>query len=274
MWTCPACKEPLTKKEKVWVCNQGHLFDIAKEGYVNLLLANQKRTTDPGDNNTMINARRAFLEQDHYQPLAHKVADLIHAYTEDKPELSLYDIGCGEGYYINVIKNHLDFQNRLTSAYGSDISKNAIQKASKKHKDIPFAVASNANLPVASEDVDALLQIFAPSDEKEIKRVLKQSGIWCNVSPAAKHLSELKEGIYDIPKEHKTLNTEVDGFTLLHKETLTYQCQLPNSTDRKNLLMMTPFYWSTDQNEIEKLIKDLTFVTISFQIRLFASATE
>ena len=38
---CPVCGKPLKKTEKSFICEKGHVFDIAKEGYVNLLTGNR-----------------------------------------------------------------------------------------------------------------------------------------------------------------------------------------------------------------------------------------
>ena len=40
---CPVCGKPLKKTEKSFICEKGHVFDIAKEGYVNLLTGNRDR---------------------------------------------------------------------------------------------------------------------------------------------------------------------------------------------------------------------------------------
>jgi len=58
---CPNCKSALHRSDKVLICENGHSFDVAKEGYVNLLLANRKKSLNPGDNKIMMNAREAFL---------------------------------------------------------------------------------------------------------------------------------------------------------------------------------------------------------------------
>ena len=52
---CPKCRNILYKDEKTYKCAQGHSFDIAKEGYLNLNLKNSKNT---GDNPEMIKARK------------------------------------------------------------------------------------------------------------------------------------------------------------------------------------------------------------------------
>lgn len=40
MFRCPVCREPLQRQEKQYRCKSGHSFDIARSGYVNLLLDN------------------------------------------------------------------------------------------------------------------------------------------------------------------------------------------------------------------------------------------
>ena len=34
---CPVCGAPLVLGEKVYTCPQGHSFDVARQGYCNLL---------------------------------------------------------------------------------------------------------------------------------------------------------------------------------------------------------------------------------------------
>lgn len=76
-FSCPLCHAPLTRAEKTFICPLGHQFDRAKEGYVNLLPVQHKRSRDPGDSAEMMQARRAFLDAGHYQPLRDAVVDLL-----------------------------------------------------------------------------------------------------------------------------------------------------------------------------------------------------
>jgi 23S rRNA (guanine745-N1)-methyltransferase len=73
-FSCPLCHAPLTRSEQSFSCPQRHQFDIAKEGYVNLLPVQHKRSRDPGDSAEMMQARRAFLDAGHYQPLRDAIA--------------------------------------------------------------------------------------------------------------------------------------------------------------------------------------------------------
>ena len=53
---CPLCREALTREPRRWFCATGHSFDVAREGYVNLLPVQHKKSRDPGD--TPDSARR------------------------------------------------------------------------------------------------------------------------------------------------------------------------------------------------------------------------
>lgn len=86
------------RSDKSYRCPQGHQFDMAKEGYVNLLPVQHKRSRDPGDSAEMMQARRAFLDAGHYLPLRETVAQMLDDMLPDSASAML-DIGCGEGYY-------------------------------------------------------------------------------------------------------------------------------------------------------------------------------
>ena len=77
LWRCPLCHEPLSLTGRSFTCSNGHSFDQAKEGYVNLLRLNRKHSADPGDNKAMLDSRRHFLQQDFYAPLAAGLAQTI-----------------------------------------------------------------------------------------------------------------------------------------------------------------------------------------------------
>jgi 23S rRNA (guanine745-N1)-methyltransferase len=268
MWICPACQLPLSLLDRTWRCDSGHAYDQAKEGYVNLVLAQQKHSKEPGDNKQMVNARRAFLEQNHYQPLAKVLADLIVEY-QALADVRLFDAGCGEGYYLNAISQSLRDKKNSIHTSGIDISKFAVQKAAKKFPASNFAVASSFNLPLASNSEDSVIQVFAPSSAQEVHRVLSDKGIWIQVSPGPQHLIELKQHVYDEPQEHKPPGYITDGFNLLNERSLTFGIELEDQQQRKDLLMMTPFYWSARQDNIEVMLASMVHVSADFTIRVW-----
>lgn len=272
MWSCPACATPLMLDSRQWQCVNHHCFDVAKEGYVNLLLANQKHSAQPGDNKLMINARREFLEQDYYLPMARRVAELVSQHAKSK-QLHVHDAGCGEGYYLNKVVNLLIQSEIETVGSGSDISKTAIQKASKKYSHLHFAVASSFSLPKSNESVDAVLQIFAPSRSEEVRRILKPKGLWLQVIPGPSHLIELKQTIYDNAVLHDSQSQPPDGFTLLQQDSIESNLTLFDFKSRESLLMMTPFYWAVKADERLSILKTMHQITADFTLRVLQKST-
>ena len=104
VFVCPVCGEPLNRVEQAFRCVAGHAFDIAKEGYVNLLAPQHRRSKDPGYSKEMIAGRRDFFDAGHYRPLADNVAALIAGYLPTSSERLVVDAGCGEGYYLRRLR--------------------------------------------------------------------------------------------------------------------------------------------------------------------------
>ncbi|MGB3726382.1 MAG: methyltransferase domain-containing protein [Glaciecola sp.] len=281
VWRCPACGDSLQVQQKQWLCANQHSFDMAKEGYVNLLLAQHKNSKAPGDNKEMVMARREFLNQDHYLPLAEKIASLIVEYTAIKQysagaRLPLFDAGCGEGYYLRKVSSSVQAQMSDDAinikASGIDISRAAVQKAAKQAKEHHYAVASTYALPLNDGSQHAVIQVFAPSDENEIKRVLSDNGIWITVNPAPSHLTALKQMVYDNAQQHKANLPTPKGFKLLSHQQLNVNVTLPDEASRLNLLMMTPYFWSISTDKKNKLIEELQEVEASFDINVYGIA--
>ena len=67
---CPICGETLINDDRRWVCPRRHSFDIARQGYVNLLAVQQKHSLHPGDTRQQVLARRSFLDGGFYAPIA------------------------------------------------------------------------------------------------------------------------------------------------------------------------------------------------------------
>lgn len=61
MLICPLCSAALGEVDNGVACPAGHRFDRARQGYLNLLPVQHKKSLDPGDNAAMVEARRQFL---------------------------------------------------------------------------------------------------------------------------------------------------------------------------------------------------------------------
>ena len=66
---CPIDGLPIDAHGTQRRCVAGHSFDMAREGYCNLLVVQHKASRDPGDSKDMVAARRSFLEAGHFGPL-------------------------------------------------------------------------------------------------------------------------------------------------------------------------------------------------------------
>ena len=72
---CPVCRDALAREAATWRCPQGHSFDVAADGHVNLLPSGRHRRRAAGDSAAMVRSRRQFLHAGHYDPLAHALVD-------------------------------------------------------------------------------------------------------------------------------------------------------------------------------------------------------
>ena len=265
MWACPVCQTALILSGSQWQCGSNHSYDRARAGYVNLLLANQKNRPDPGDNKAMLSARRAFLETDHYLPLVHALADSITQHLQ-QTSLAIHDAGCGEGYYLSRIAARLEAAGRSINATGNDISRSAIEMAAKKYPRLQFAIAGNFNLPLQSSSRDAVLQVFAPSLDAEVHRVLASGGLWVRVTPAPEHLIQLRAALYEKPQPHEAVEVIPDGFELLQQSRLQFDFQLQDLPGRRVLLMMTPYYWRVEPDALNTVLEQMAELTADFSI--------
>ncbi|MDD5410602.1 MAG: 23S rRNA (guanine(745)-N(1))-methyltransferase [Methylobacter sp.] len=248
-YLCPLCGEPLHlhQSAKSYHCQNRHSFDLAKEGYLNLLPVQHKHSGEPGDSKQMMMARREFLEAGFYEPMAKAVAMMVDAH---KP-MRLLDLGCGEGYYSRQIAA----QCGPVALHGIDIAKVGIAAAAKKQPPARFIVASSNRLPYANQYFDFVLRVFAPSNDDELKRVLKPSGLLLIVTPGPRHLWQLKEFIYADVKEHAPKTILPQGFERLTEQRISYKIT-PNPEQRIALLQMTPFAWRANES-VQQAIKEV-----------------
>ncbi|MDE6539795.1 MAG: methyltransferase domain-containing protein [Ruminococcus sp.] len=239
---CPVCRKNLDISEKNYICPSGHSFDIARSGYVNLLLSKHAGKSIHGDNKLMVQARRDFLDKGFYAPLRDALCEKISTGV-------ILDAGCGEGYYTCGIKNKLPD----AEIYGIDISKTAIDFAVKRNKNIKFAVASVFHIPVADSSCNTLVTVFSPYCSGEFRRVLKNNGTMLMVIPSENHLWELKKAVYDTPYKNEVKPYDLEGFSFDGKKRITYKFLLYNQNDIQSLFSMTPYYYRTGKIQQERL---------------------
>ena len=236
---CPKCKTPLFDEGNSLFCQNRHCFDKSKYKYVNLLLQNGGQTH--GDNKLMIKSRKSFLDKGYYCHLRVALCQSIIKYLSSGVIL---DAGCGEGYYTVNIKNALQTE----AVYGIDVSRDAVHAASLRDKSLRLAVASIFDLPVPSESIDVLINLFAPYDGKEFSRVLKEGGLLVRAFPAERHLWELKCAVYDTPYENEIDTLVLEGFVMVKKDFISFPLHLTSGAEIDSLFKMTPYYYKTSRD--------------------------
>lgn len=245
-WTCPLCQAPLQRQGGTLVCPARHSFDIAREGYVNLLPVARKRSRDPGDNPEMIQARRRVHEADVYRPLADSLARVLGEAAGDTA--AVLDLGCGEGYYTGVLLEHMP----ELALYGVDISRAAVRLAARACRGASFSVASAAGVPLPDHSMDAVVSVFAPATDSELRRILRPGGYFLKVWPAAEHLWELRELLYDEPRPHREELPRIAGFSVHECARVDYRVELEGQLLR-DLVAMTPYAYGGQRENKRKL---------------------
>lgn len=275
-YQCPLCSHKLKLIDRCFKCGNNHQFDMAKEGYVNLVPANKKRSKNPGDNIDMMQARRRFLVSGHYSQLGERVTELGKQFIGSSQQQVL-DIGCGEGYYTNMLylglaKSLAEHEQSSPLVYGLDISKVAIRYAAKKYPSCHFSVASSLHLPFADNSINLMLRIYAPCNPQELKRTMATGGALITVTPASHHLYQLKDLIYPEVRLHDETPEQLEGFTISHQEKLSYSMQL-SGEESLDLLQMTPFFWHAKSEVKDQLAQADNFLCdADFLIRIYTKA--
>ena len=299
---CPSCSETLIKEGKTYRCNNRHTYDEAKEGYVNLLLAQHKKSKKPGDDEQMIKSRQAFLNQGYYASLSSKIVKIISS-MEQGFNQNILDIGCGEGYYMDEIKKdsnrvlaklgtgalapkiceakaitsdefYKKSKSEKLSLCGIDISKTAVKLAGKRKMNALISVSSAYDLPFFDNSFDTILSVFSPVSASEIERLLKsEKSQIIMVGPAEEHLKGLTSHIYDEVLPHKGNYSVLDdkkGFMLKEQIEIKEEITIKKE-DILDLLKMTPYYWQTTIEKKEKILAlDELKTIIHFYIRVYS----
>ena len=242
---CPICGGTLTKQEKSYRCEKNHSFDIARQGHVNLLPVQQKRSLNPGDTAEQVASRRAFLDGGFYAPIREALCALAKDQGCTGPVL---DVGCGEGYYSAGLAESLHAE-----LLGLDISKEAVRYAAGRYKQATWICASAAHLPVKDQSFGLLTSLFALTMPEEFKRVLRPDGAFIQVLAAEDHLLGLKNIIYsELHHKEKFTTPEVPGFTLVQSRKLQFTFTVEGE-QVQNLLSMTPHVYRIGKEGAQRL---------------------
>lgn len=276
-FVCPVDGLPLVKNTQSLRCEKGHEYDIAREGYYNLLLVQQKASLDPGDSKEMVAARRRFLDSGHFTPVADKLFEIVSGIAsgiKKNVSLRIVDAGCGEGYYLDKLKDlaKKDDHPATFEMAGCDISKWAIKAAAKRSSEITWAVAGNKKLPFPQNSVDVMLSMFGFPDWESFKTVQPAGGHVLLVDPGTDHLIELRRIIYPAVNvaNPPSLQSAIEcGYVLKQEDSFRFSIDLKDNSQIQDLLAMTPHAFKIEHNRrqnVEKLNKLTVSVDLVFRI--------
>lgn len=263
---CPYCAAGLTLADQVLRCGNGHSFDVARQGYASLLTSDAK--TGTADTAEMVEARSAFLAAGHYAGLAATISAAAGGRV-------VADIGAGTGYYLaRVLDEH-------PGAVGValDVSKFALRRAARAHERIGAVVADAwRGLPLGDGTVDAAINVFAPRNSAELRRILGPGGALVVVTPTGAHLAELVQrlGLLSVDEAKDARLREQLGGDFTLESAQPYQERLAlRPAEVRALVLMGPSAWHLDRAAVDAAVAELPDpfeVTLSTTVSTFRVA--
>jgi 23S rRNA (guanine745-N1)-methyltransferase len=257
---CPVCDDTLAPgAARTLRCPRGHAFDIARQGYVNLT---RGRMPHEGDSAAMIEARAEFLAAGHYT----FIADALSAAAGGDPDGAVLDAGTGTGYYLAHVLDRLP----AATGLGLDVSKPALRRAARAHPRAGAALADLwQRLPVADASAGLILNVFAPRNGPEFRRVLRPDGALLVVTPAADHLRELiaSHGLIRVDPDKAERVADSLGGQFAAATTVTHRRTLHlTGPELRTLVAMTP---SARHTSLDALPGERTAVTAAVDLTLY-----
>jgi 23S rRNA (guanine745-N1)-methyltransferase len=256
--TCAHCGAALARAGASLRCRAGHVFDIARQGYVSLIHAGAR--IPGGDTAAMVAARAGFLAAGHFAGLAAELgqaADDAAGPGRGAGAGCVIDVGAGTGHYLAAVLDRLPDRAGLAL----DVSRFALRRGARAHPRIG-AVRCDAwrRLPVADGAAALALNVFAPRNGAELRRVLSPAGRLLVVTPMNDHLSELVGPLglltVDRRKPERLAATLSPHFELAARR--EHRAVLPLDREAVGALAaMGPSSWHTDRAALEERIARL-----------------
>lgn len=268
LFKCPVCEEKMRlESAKSLICANNHCFDLAKKGYVNLLLNAKK----PKYGKEMFYSRKIIATMGFFRPMLEAISELIgkNLTRFNSKTIRVLDAGCGEGFHLSqIIESLIKNTGRAFQGVGIDIAKEGIQIAAR-NKDIIWCVADLARIPFKDGQFEVVLNILSPSNYSEFQRVLRNNGILLKVVPGKDYLRELRKLFYQETDKETYSNDKVkklfsQNFSLLSTETVRYDVEITKE-ELEHLIKMTPLSWGASEEKIQQVLEEsINKVTAEF----------
>lgn len=245
--SCPHCAAELDLAGGSVRCASGHVFDVARQGYVTLLPGKASVTGDSAD---MVAARDEFLSAGHYAPIVDAVVAACAG------EGCVLDLGAGTGHYLAAV---LDASpDRVGIAL--EIAKPALRRAARAHARLGAVGADTwRRLPLRDGVVPVALNVFAPRNAAEIARVLTPDGRLVVVAPTSAHLGELVSALdlLTVAEDKASrVTASLPGFRVSEQDTREFAMSLGHG-EVLALVGMGPSAWHVDGEALRAKVAEL-----------------
>ena len=188
--TVRGCGEPLARNPHVFICPNGHSFDIARSGYVNLLQPQDRRSLTAGDTKDAVAARARLTAAGVGRGLVEALVERV-AGVSLEAEAPVVDLGCGTGSLLTAV-----VERTAAAGIGIDLSVPAIEHAARTYDGATWVVANaDRTLPFVSGSVGLMLSQHARRNPQECARALMPGGRLIVAVPAEDDLIELRESV-------------------------------------------------------------------------------
>lgn len=266
---CPHCSGPLPGMgERRLGCPSGHRFDAASQGYYNLITG--KGTAFHADTAEMVEARSAFLGRGHYAPLRAAVADAVA--MQVKGPAVILDAGAGTGYYLEELHR----RQPGSRSVALDISKFALRRTARQVPDgVSLVWDVWQPLPIRDSAVDVIINVLAPRNPGQFRRVMRPRGTLVVATPLPGHLAEIASvaSLLEVPADKASqLTDSLAGlFEPAGSQEVEFALQLTRA-DVHNAALMGPAAHHLDRNALQRrlaLLPELSRVHAGFTVQSF-----
>ncbi len=271
IFKCPVCGSAMhIFNQKSLICAHTHCFDLAKTGYINLLL----QSSPPEYDKVLLKSRQIICNSGFFAPLVQQISAMIvkEMSQTSSSMIRILDAGCGEGSHLAQVISQLtyDFPGRF-QGIGMDISKAGIQMAAKQYPSSIWCVGDLAQAPLRDKEFEVILNILSPANYSEFNRIMAADGLLIKVVPESDYLQELRALFFDKTARETYSNENVielfhKNYKLITQKRITYQVKLAKA-NLEHLIKMTPLSWrASDEKIAQALDRGIDKITVDLSI--------
>lgn len=249
---CPHGEAELAATEGGLVCPAGHRFDLARQGYVNLLLGAAPAAADTAE---MVAARERIQTAGHHDVVTES---LVRAASSTTPSPGLVvDLGAGTGRHLAAVVERTG----ATAGLALDVSKYAARRAARAHPRVGAVVCDVwRRLPLRDHVATLILDVFAPRHVEEIARILAPDGALVVVTPTSDHLAPLVErlGLLRVGDDKlERLDRDLAGVVDLHAREVVAAVAVLDHDAVRSVVAMGPSAHHLDVADLDVAIARL-----------------